>query len=64
MCADVAETGGAEQRVTKRMRQNVAVGVSHRSFVKGKFDPADDQLAAFREPMKIVANAAANAHAL
>src|SRR6476646_1395704 len=62
MRADIAETSGAEHRVTERMRQNVAVGVSDGTFVKRKFDSADDQLAPFREPMKIVTNAAAHAH--
>jgi hypothetical protein len=46
------------------VRQNIAVRVSHGAFVKGKFDAADDQFAAFRKPMKIVPNTAAHAHAL
>jgi hypothetical protein len=61
--ANVAQPGSAEQRVTESVRQNVAVGVSDRSFVKWEFHPANDQLPAFRETVQIVANAAAHAHA-
>src|SRR5580704_7753784 len=61
--ANVAQPGSAEQRITESMRQNVAVGVSDRSFVKRECDPANNQLAAFRETVQIVANAAARAHA-
>jgi abortive infection bacteriophage resistance protein len=64
MRPNIAETRGAEQSVTERMRQYISVGMSDRSFIKRKFDAADDQLAAFLETVKIVANAAAHAHAL
>ena len=62
MRADIAEPAGAEQRVHKRMRQNIAIGMSDGAFVKWQFDSADNQLASFRQPMKIVTNAAAHAH--
>src|ERR1700680_1032935 len=56
MRADVAKPRSAEQRVADRVRQRVAVGVSHGSFVKWNFDAAEDQFAAFREAVKVVAN--------
>jgi len=63
MRADVAKARGAEQRVAERVGDHIAVGVAYRPFIEGDFDPADDELAAFREAMEIVADAAADAHA-
>src|SRR5258706_9075366 len=59
MCADVAESRGAEQRVANCVGQRVAVGVSHWAFVKWHFDSAEDEFASFREAMKIVADSCA-----
>jgi hypothetical protein len=42
MRSNVAKPRGAKQGVTHRMRQNIAVGVSNRSFVEGKLDSADN----------------------
>jgi hypothetical protein len=38
--------------------------VSDRAFIEWQLDATNNQFAAFREPMKIVPNAAAHAHAL
>jgi hypothetical protein len=64
MRADIAETRRAKQRVAQRVRQNISVGMSNRPFIERNLNSADHQLSAFRETMKIVANAAAHAHAL
>src|SRR5882672_12939718 len=59
MCADVAESRGAKQRVANCVSQRVAVGVPHGSLVKWNFDSAKNEFAAFREAVKIVANSRA-----
>jgi hypothetical protein len=64
MCTNVSKTSGAKQRIAKRMREYISVGMSYGAFIKRELDPADDQFASFRETMKIVPNAAAHAHAL
>ena len=46
MRADIAEPGGAQQRVADGVRQRVAVGMAHRAAVEGHFDPAQHQFAA------------------
>jgi hypothetical protein len=51
MRADVAEPRGAKQRVADGMSQGIAVGVSHGTFVKRNFNAAEDEFAAFREPV-------------
>src|SRR5215469_8026504 len=63
MHADIAEAGRSKQRVTERVRHDVAVGMPHRSFVKRNLNAADDELSAFRKAVQVVADAAADAHA-
>jgi hypothetical protein len=61
--ADVAKASGAKKGVAERVGYHVAVGMAYWAFVEGDFDAADDELAAFREAVQVVADAAANAHA-
>jgi len=62
MRADVAEARGTEQGVAKSVSEDVAIGMTNRTFVEGDLDTADDELPTFREAMKIVADAAAGGH--
>jgi len=62
MRADVAKPGSAEERVAESVGHDVAIGVADGSLVEGDFDAADNELAAFGETVKVVANAATNAH--
>src|SRR5262245_46579147 len=54
MRADVAERGGAEQRVGYRMRQAVAVRMSQQAALIRYFDPAQDQLAPFDQSVDVI----------
>src|SRR5580704_10748301 len=56
MCADVAETGRAEQGIAKSVGQHVSIGVTDRTFIKGEFDTTDDEFAPCFEAMEIVTN--------
>ena len=57
MLADVAEPGGAEQRVDDRVGQSVGVGVSVEAELVRNFDAAEDQLAAGHEAVGVIADA-------
>src|SRR5205807_10401063 len=63
MCADVAESRRAEQSVAERVGEHVAVGMADGPLVERQLDAADHELSPFRQPMQIVANATARAHA-
>jgi hypothetical protein len=63
MGADVSEARGTEQSVAKRVGYNVAIGMADGAFIEWDFDATDDELAALREAMQVVADAAADAHA-
>jgi hypothetical protein len=64
MRANVAEAGGAEERIANGVREDVAVGMPDRPFAEGNYDAADDEIAASGEAMQVVANSAAKAHDL
>jgi hypothetical protein len=61
--ADISRPRRAKQRIAERMRDHVTVRMPHRPFIKRHFDAADDEFAAFREAVQVVADAAAHAHA-
>ena len=52
--ADVPKSGGAQQRVANRVRQDIAIGMADRAFVERYFDASDHELAVCREPVQIV----------
>src|ERR1700722_10483746 len=60
MRADVAETGGSEERVAQGVSEYVSIGMSDRSLFERHFNSADHQLSAFRQAMKIVSNSRAS----
>jgi hypothetical protein len=41
MRADVAQAGSSKQRISKRVAQDVAIGMSDRALLVRQFDPAD-----------------------
>ena len=55
--ADVAEAGGAEQRVDDRVGQDVGVGVARQAALGRDLDAAQDQLAPLLEAVRVVADA-------
>ena len=57
MPADVAETGGAENRVGGRMARDVAVRMAERAAVGRERHAADDERPSVDEPVQIVARA-------
>ena len=46
MPADIAQSGGAKQRIANRVRQRVTVGVPDGALREGDFHPPQDQVAA------------------
>src|SRR6266850_580951 len=63
MRADISEPRRTKQRIAKRMRQHVAVRVPHRPLVERQLHPANDKLSPRFQPVQVVADAAARAHA-
>ena len=53
--ADVAEAGGAEQRVADRVQQHVGVGMAVEPFLMRDVDAADDELAPGDQRMHVEA---------
>jgi hypothetical protein len=60
MSSDIAECRCAQQRVAHGVGENIAVGVPDRSFVERERDAADDERAALRQAVQVVADAATN----
>ena len=58
--ADVAEPGGAEQRVDDRVGEDVGVGVARQPAVARNLDPAQDQRPAGLEAVGVDADAGAH----
>ena len=54
MAADVAQAGGAEQRVADGVRERVAVRVSRQAFVERNLHAAENQLPPRLQPMVVV----------
>src|SRR6202007_36344 len=63
MRADVAKPRRAEQSIAKGMGKHVTVGMSDRALVERQLNSADDEFSPFGQPMQVVADAAAGAHA-
>ena len=61
MLADVAEGGGAEQRVADGVQQDVGIGVAVEAFLVLDLDAADHELAAQHQRMHV--EALADSHA-
>src|SRR5215469_14102133 len=57
MRADVTKPGCSEQGVTHGVSKHITVGMANRAFVERQRDAADDQGAAFGEPVQVVADA-------
>jgi len=55
--ADIAERGGAQQRIADGVNQGVAVGVAQGAPVKRNLHAAQNELAARHQAVEIVANA-------
>ena len=49
MSTNIADPRCAKKRVAQCVCQDVAVGMPNRSFIERNINPADDQLAPFRE---------------
>src|SRR5215472_1503404 len=56
VCANVTEAGCAQQRVSNRVTQHVAVRVPLRTFLEWHLDAANHQLPSFDERMQVVAD--------
>src|SRR4029077_15462696 len=56
MRADIAKPRRAEQRVADGVGQRVAVGVSRGPLVERNLDAAEDEFAALREAVKVIAD--------
>src|SRR5262249_46997694 len=63
VCADVAESRGAKQRVAERVSEHVSIGMTHWAFFERELDAANNQRAALGKSMQVIPNAAAEAHA-
>src|SRR5258707_15673609 len=60
MSPDIPKPGRTEQRIAKRMRQHIAVRMSHRASDEGQLNPAHNQFSPSFQPMQIEPKAAAN----
>ena len=54
MPADVAERGGAEERIAHRVDEDVGVGVPREAFFERYRHPAEDELPALHQRVHIV----------
>jgi hypothetical protein len=64
MRAYVTKPGRAEKSITQCVRENVAIRMAYGSFFKGQLDATNNEFAPLREPVQIIAYAAARAHFL
>ena len=54
MLSDIAEGGSAEHRVHQGMQGDVRVAVAEEAQPVRNFNPAENQLPVFREPVDII----------
>ena len=62
MLADVAESRGAKESVAEGVGDHITIRMANRPLVEGHVYAADDELATIGKAVKVVADAAANAH--
>ena len=59
---EIAQPRRAEDGVDHGVGEDVGVGVALEAAIVGNLDPAENQRAPLREPVRVVANADAGAH--